>query len=117
VQFRPKLEFLIPLFASMISKNPDERPTIEEVLGKYKEVLGRIPPRQMRGWLGWVKEARMPGGRQFLYWLDYLKLLRHSYRYGFPRDILSEPPTAGRAAWVGGDACLTISDRWKEAMR
>jgi len=86
---RPELFFVLPTLARMIAKDPNDRPTAQEVVDAFRQQLKGVTRRQMRRKLSWVKEVGpVPVRARLWHWREYFKLLWHSHRHGLPNDIL-----------------------------
>jgi len=89
IRQRKGLEFLLPALAPMISEDPNQRPDMSEVKTAVQSLLEGLSPRTLRGRVGWKKELRPDLRDSIAQWMEYAKLLWHSYKYGLPKDILS----------------------------
>jgi len=90
IRYRPELRYLVPIFAPMVAKKPEERASVQEMVDLFKTALGRITRRQMRQRLTWTKDVKLSFSERWHYRLEYLKLLWHSFKHGLPKDILLE---------------------------
>ncbi|KZT52446.1 kinase-like protein [Calocera cornea HHB12733] len=88
---RTGLEFVIPTLIDMISENPDARPTMKDVRESFKTMLSGLTAQRMRRRIGWPDDEDEDPLAHIRDWGEYLRLLRQSYWYGLPKDILPEP--------------------------
>ncbi|KZO95050.1 hypothetical protein CALVIDRAFT_556008 [Calocera viscosa TUFC12733] len=86
---RPQLRFIIPTFDKTLSHTPDERPTASELKQQYIALLRKIPVSEMRGKVGWASDIHVGIRERISHWFQYLKLWRHSYKYGLPQDVMA----------------------------